>query len=178
MISGHVFIAVSLDGYIAREDGDIAWLLARDDPSEDHGYPAFIQNIDGIVMGRGTFEKVLDFEPWPYPQPIVVLSKTLKTTDLPERLRGKVRILSRDPKAAMAQLDKEGWKRVYIDGGQVIQAFLRENLIQDMVITTVPVLLGGGRSLFGTLSSDISLAHVETKTFPSGLVQSKYRLLK
>jgi dihydrofolate reductase len=176
MITGHVFIATSLDGFIAKPDGDIKWLLERDDPSEDHGYNSFIANVEGIVMGRGTYEKVITMEEWHYSKPVIVLSKTLTKSSVPERLKNKVEILNLSPRELMNHLDKEGWKRVYVDGGQVIQSFLRENLIEDMVITKVPVLIGQGRSLFGNLTKDITLEHLKTISFPSGLVQSHYRL--
>jgi len=178
MISGHVFIACSLDGFIAREDGDIEWLLQRDDPSEDHGYNDFIKDIDGIVMGRGSFEKILTFGEWPYTRPVVVLSKQLVSSPVPDHLKGLVRFSDLSPKAAMEMLASEGWKKVYVDGGQIIQSFLREGLIADMVVTQIPVLIGGGRSLFGSLGKEISLKHIETKSFPSGLVQLKYQVLK
>lgn len=176
MITGHVFIASSLDGFIARKDGDIEWLLTRDDPSEDHGYPAFIANIDGIVMGRGSYEKVLTFETWPYNKPVLVLSKQLAKSAVPEKLKGLVRFSELSPKAAMEMLEGEGKRRIYVDGGQIIQSFLREGLIEDMVVTQVPVLIGEGLPLFGSLRGDVSLTHVSTKAFPSGLVQSLYRI--
>ena len=176
MISGHVFIATSLDGFIARENGDIAWLLERDDPTEDHGYEQFIAAIDTIVMGRGTFETIREVEPWPYTRPIVVLSQTLAGQDVPQNLDGKVRFMHKSPVELMAMLDREGIERVYVDGGLVVQSFLRLGLIADMVITRVPVLLGGGRALFGSLPADIAFTHEETTSFPSGLVQSRYRV--
>lgn len=176
MISGHVFIATSLDGFIAREDGDIGWLLERDDPAEDHGYDAFIKDIDIILMGRGSYETIRHMKPWPCTRPVVVLSASLKDAQLPEEPAGQVRFTDKSPKQAMAMLEAEGHRRVYVDGGQVIQSFLRAGLIADMVITRVPVLLGQGRSLFGTLPSDIRLVHEDTRAFPSGLVQSRYRV--
>lgn len=176
MISGHVFIATSLDGFIARNNGDIDWLLSRDVAEEDHGYNAFIKNIDGIVMGRGSFEKVVTFDPWPYSVPVIVLSKTLTSASVPEKLKGKVRIADLSPREAMNELMKSGWRNVYVDGGQIIQSFLRENLIEDMVLTKIPVLIGEGRSLFGKVTEDVTLTHVETKSFPSGLVQSFYKV--
>jgi dihydrofolate reductase len=177
MITGHVFIATSLDGYIARPDGDIGWLLARDDPQEDHGYAAFIADKDAIVMGRGSYEKVATFDPWPYDRPVFVLSRQLAGTPVPDRLRGKVRFADLAPLDAMRALEQEGVRRVYVDGGQVVQAFLRAGLIEDMVITTVPVLIGAGRKLFGELPGDRDLALVASRSFPSGLVRSTYRLL-
>lgn len=176
MITGHVFIATSLDGHIARADGGIDWLLKRDDPAEDHGYDAFIAGIDAIVMGRGSYEAVRDMDPWPYPRPVLVLSKTLADTDVAAALHGKVRIADLTPEAAMALLEGEGHARVYVDGGQVVQAFLRAGLIADMLVTVAPVLLGGGRRLFGALPGDLALVHEETRSFPSGLVQSRYRV--
>ncbi len=176
MITGHVFIAVSLDGYIARTDGDIGWLIERDDPAEDHGYADFIHKIDVILMGRCTFESVRHFDPWPYSRRVVVLSNSLTDDDVPKALRDKVQVMAAPPAQAMARLEAEGAQRVYVDGGRVIQSFLAEGLIDDMVITRVPVLLGGGRSLFGPLRSDVLLVHDKTVSFPSGLVQSHYRI--
>jgi len=178
MITGHVFIATSLDGYIAREDGDIDWLLSRDNQNEDHGYNEFIKDIDIILMGRNSYEKVLTLGPWGYTKPVVVLSKTLAGKSVPKELEGRVRFMNQPPKEIMAFLSREGVKRVYIDGGQVIQSFLSDQLIDDIVITLVPVLIGTGRPLFGEVKDDISLSHVKTKSFPSGLVQSHYRVSK
>ncbi len=76
----------------------------------------------------------------------------------------------------MQELAHQGVQRVYVDGGQVVQSFLRDGLIADMVITTVPVLIGSGRPLFGALSRDIDLKLVSSRSFPSGLVQSTYQL--
>jgi dihydrofolate reductase len=174
----HVFIATSLDGFIARQDGAIDWLLARDTSSEDHGYNQFIAAIDAIVMGRGTYEKVQEFDPWPYERPVIVLSATLAAAPVPERLTGKVRVVDLSPEDALAMLHAEGCRRVYVDGGKLIQSFLGRGLIEDMVITVVPVLLGSGRPLFGALDADLPLAHGATVAFPSGLVQTRYRVLR
>lgn len=176
MISGHVFIATSLDGFIARDDGDIGWLLQRDDPSEDHGYDAFIADIDAILMGRGSYEAARNMNPWPYTRPVFVLSSSLTDEQLPPELAGKVQLSDELPEQAMAMLEAEGYRRVYVDGGRVIQSFLRAGLISDMTITWAPVLLGAGRSLFGEAAADIPLIHEETRAFASGLVQSRYRI--
>ncbi|MDH0063354.1 dihydrofolate reductase family protein [Leclercia adecarboxylata] len=177
MVSTHVFIAVSLDGYIARQDGDIDWLLQRDDPTEDHGYTAFIADKEWIVMGRGSYEKVLTFKEWPYDRPVLVLSRQLADTPVPEALKGKVQFSRLTPKEVLNDLAAQNVQRVYLDGGQVIQSFLREGLVADIVITTVPVLLGSGKPLFGSLSRDINLTLLSSRSFPSGLVQSHYRLM-
>lgn len=176
MITGHVFIATSLDGYIARPDGDIRWLLERDDPREDHGYTAFIADKDAIVMGRGSYDMVATFDTWPYDRPVIVLSRQLAGAPVPDGLRGKVRFVDLTPMEALRALEREGARRVYVDGGRVVQAFLRAGLIADMVITTVPVLIGAGRPLFGELPHDRDLVLVDSRSFPSGLVQSTYRL--
>lgn len=176
MATAHVFIATSVDGYIARADGDIGWLLARDDPAEDHGYQAFIADKDLIVMGRGCYEKVLTFEEWPYALPVVVVSKQLAGTPVPPALQGKLRFSDLAPAALMDELASQGVRRVYLDGGQLLQSFLRDALVADMVVTTVPVLIGAGRPLFGALARDIDLRLVSSRSFPSGLVQSTWRI--
>ncbi|MBV7515097.1 MULTISPECIES: dihydrofolate reductase family protein [unclassified Pseudomonas] len=176
MITAHVFIAISLDGFIARQDGDIEWLLQRDDPTEDHGYAAFIADIDMIVMGRGSYEKVLTLDTWPYDRPVLVLSEQLADTPVPEALQDKVRFCNLSPKDTIEKLAGQNVRRVYVDGGRLVQSFLREGLIADIVITTVPVLIGSGRPLFGALIKDIDLRLVSSRSFPSGLVQSTYRL--
>lgn len=177
MPTAHVFIATSLDGFIARSDGDIDWLLQRDDPSEDHGYPAFIADKDVIVMGRGSYEKVRTFDTWFYDRPVVVLSEQLADSSVPEALKGKLRFSNLAPKDLMTELESQGVQRVYVDGGRVVQSFLRDGLVTDMVITTVPVLIGSGRPLFGGLERDVDLKLVSSRSFPSGLVQSTYRLV-
>lgn len=176
MTTTHVFIAISLDGFIARPDGDIGWLLQRDDPTEDHGYAAFIADKDIIVMGRGSYEKVLTLDTWPYDLPVLVLSEQLADAPVPEALKGKVRFSNRAPKDAIEQLAGENLRRIYLDGGRLVQSFLREGLVTDMVITTVPVLIGSGRPLFGALTQDTDLRLVSSHSFASGLVQSTYRV--
>lgn len=177
MVTGHVFIAASLDGYIARKDGNLDWLTEYNTVDEDHGYDAFMASVDGLIMGRGTFEKVLTFGDWPYQGPVIVMSSRLTKKDVPKNLKDKVRISNQAPDELMETLDKEGWKKAYVDGGKVIQSFLRAGLISDIVLTRVPVLIGDGLPLFSTLDADIKLNHVETASFPSGLVGSKYQVL-
>ena len=174
MLTGHVFIATSLDGFIARENGEIDWLLQHDQAGEDHGYDAFISDIDAIVMGRGTFEAVRNLGSWFYNRPVLVLSSKLAKRVVPAELDGKVRFTGKSPNEAMAMLEAEGCRRVYVDGGRVIQSFLGLGMVSDMVITRVPILLGTGRPLFGAMQRDIALTHCGTRSFPSGLVQSSY----
>lgn len=177
--TGHVFIATSLDGYIARPGGGLDWLPgmgAGEDAmpeAEDHGYDAFIAGMDGIVMGGATFRVALGFDPWPYALPVVVASRSLADGDVPQALRGQVQIV-RSLEDARAATSAMGWQDAYIDGGQVITGYLAAGAIADMVITRVPVLLGSGLPLFGALPADIRLRHLGTTAFPSGLVQSRY----
>jgi dihydrofolate reductase len=173
MTTGHVFIATSLDGFIARPDGGLDWLQDANAAGEDHGYAAFIETIDGIFMGRETFKVSLGFDPWPYDKPLIILSTKLQLHDLPPHLTDQVSIARSVPEA-VAEGKIRGWRRAYVDGGATIRSFLKEGLVQDMVITRIPVLLGQGLPLFGPLEADVSLRHLETQSFPSGLVQSRY----
>lgn len=177
MTTAHVFIATSLDGYIARPDGEIDWLLQRDNQAEDHGYLDFMADKGAIVMGRGTYETVAHLKPWPYDVPAYVLSKALAETPVPEGQQDKVTFLDLTPAAFLARLDRENIQKVYVDGGQLVQSFLREGLVHDMVITTVPVLIGAGRPLFGSVPKDIDLELMSSRSFPSGMVQCKFRVL-
>ena len=183
VVSGHVFIAVSVDGFIARTNGSIDWLEpARSEPSreaasEDYGYDRFLAEMDSIVMGRGTFEKALTFGAWPYTKPVLVLSSTLSDQNLRSDLQGKVRIANFSHSELLTALSSKGWRRVYIDGGKVIQAFLRAGLVADLVVTRIPILIGDGIPLFGSLPADIHLKHIGTTAFASGFVQSKYGIV-
>ena len=172
-----VFIATSLDGYIARPDGDVSW-LDETEPiggGDDAGYGKFFDSIDVLVMGRGSFEKVLEFD-WPYgTKPVIVLSKNL--TEAPEMLRDRVRIDASTPQELVEKLSQEGYKHIYLDGGQVIQSFLREGLVDDMTLTTIPVLIGEGLPLFGKVEKDKKLRLAESRSWDNGIVQSKYQVL-
>ena len=177
MITGHVFIATSLDGYLARRDGDLDWLMKQKTAGEEHGFAALMDAVDGLVMGRATFQKVLSFGEWPYTKPVVVMSRSLTPGDIPDHLRNKVRLSCQTPKATMQSLDKEGWKAAYVDGGKLVQSFVRDGLVSDITLTRVPILIGDGLPLFGAIDRDIDLEHVSTESFPSGLVTSKYRVI-
>lgn len=176
MPSAHVFIATSLDGYIARKDDDIEWLTSFSSLGEDHGYNAHIAKMDGIIMGRGTYEKVVTFDQWYYEKPVLVLSRSLDPASVPDHLKDKVEVIAATPEGAMDLAASRGWQRIYADGGKLIQSFLRAGLIEDMIVSRIPILLGDGIPLFGPLDQDIALEHIETKSFPSGLVQSHYRV--
>lgn len=169
-------MAMSLDGFIAREDYTLDWLMKQNTDGEDHGYNDFVADMDGIIMGSGSFKTILTFENWPYEKPVIVMSHSLSQADVPAELREKVRISGLDPKALFASLEKEGWQRAYVDGGQIIQSFIKAGLIKDMTITLVPILIGEGRRLFGKTDRDIDLELASTKSFASGLVQTQYNI--
>lgn len=170
--TGHVFIATSVDGYIARPDGALDWLIDRPGPSGDGGYADFAATIDHLLMGRGTYEAVAAFDPWPYTRmKVMVLSSTLATTD--ERVT-VVRSLGE----AVDALTAAGAERVYVDGGKVISCCLAAGLIDDLVITRVPVLLGAGLPLFGALPADVHLESLATVPIGGGMVQERYAVVR
>ena len=173
-----VFIATSLDGFIARPDGSIDWLSDANAvvPSgEDCGYKEFMASVNVLVMGRNTFEQVLTFGAWPYENKrVVVLSS--KPLTVPVELTNTVSASSEAPDVLIERLSAEGAQRLYVDGGVTIQRFMTAGLIDDITITLIPVILGQGRPLFGPIENDIPLVHVATKTFEFGFIQIKYRV--
>ena len=172
-----VYIATSLDGFIARPNGDINWLMEADSSSgkEDYGYKEFSDTVDCMVMGRNSMEMVMGFPEWPYEgKRVVVLSNTLK--EAPSQLRGKVEMYSGTLTELVDNLENDGCKRLYIDGGKVIQSFINAGLITDMTITKIPILLGEGLPLFGKTNHDIKLEHIETNSYASGFVKSSYEV--
>lgn len=172
------FIATSVDGYIAREDGGIDWLERYSDggSGEDYGYGKFIRSVDGIVMGRHTYEKALTFDSWPYgKKPIFVLNR--RGVDIPQEISKTVIPITATPSEVVYQLKEKGFRHLYVDGGKTIQNFLKEGLIDEMIITLVPVLIGGGIPLFGSLPHDVKLKQIKTRRFKDGLVQCRYRVI-
>ena len=167
-----VFIGTSLDGFIARANGEFDFLPA--DGGEPHGYEEFMATVDTIVIGRKTFETVLGMSPWPYGKKrVVVLSS--RPLDF-SAAKGAVEQMSGSPAEIVSKLAASGAQHLYVDGGITIQGFLRAGLIQRLVITRVPVLVGDGIPLFGTLPHDVRLRHIGTKQYPSGLVSSEYEV--
>jgi dihydrofolate reductase len=165
-----VFIATSLDGFIARANDDLDWLPP--DGGEEHGYEAFMATVDALVIGRRTFEKVLTFDTWAYgKKPVFVLSTRPIAPAPPGAV---VERMSGTPDEIVSQLAARGVGHIYVDGGITIQRFLQAGLIQRLIITRIPVLLGDGIPLFGPLERDIVLQHVATRQYASGMVQSEY----
>ena len=174
------FIAMSLDGFIARSDGSIDWLesLNKTVPSnEDCGYAHFMDSVDALVIGRRTFETMLTFPQWPHGEkPVLVLSRSLQR--LPSHLPAQVELSRAAPEEIAFDANSRGWRRLYIDGGELVQSFLRSGLLTDLTITTVPVLLGSGRRLFGELERDVSVRLKSSVAYPFGFVQSVYEVAR
>jgi dihydrofolate reductase len=166
-----VFVGTSLDGFIARRNGDFDFLPA--DGGEPHGYDEFMATVDALVIGRNTFETVLKFPTWPYGKKrVVILSH--RPVNLSAVRGGVVEHMSGEPAEIVAKLASTGAHHLYVDGGITIQRFLRAGLVHRLTITRVPVLVGDGIPLFGPLSGDLRLTHIATQQYPSGLVKSEY----
>lgn len=175
-----VFVATSLDGFIARKDGSIDWLTAANasvPDGEDFGYRDLIKTVDVVVMGRNTFEQVLTFGEWPYGEKrVVVLSS--RSVGIPDGLTGTVSSSSEAPATLIGRLSRQGAKHLYVDGGITIQRFLAAGLVDELTITLIPVLLGEGRPLFGPTGRDVALVLAGTRAFECGFVQLRYRVGK
>jgi len=167
-----VYIGTSLDGFIARKDGNIDWLTQFADKDAIHAYEEFMSRIDVIVIGKGTFEKVLGFPSWPYEKEVFVLSTSIK--EVPDIVREKVTVLSMEPGELLSFLSGKGFSNIYIDGGKVIQGFLKKDLIDELIISKAPILIGSGIALFGYLDIDLLFKHIRTEAYSNGLVRSYY----
>ena len=172
-MTASVFIGISVDGFIARPNGELDFL--PEGGGEPHGYNEFIASVDAIVIGRATFEKVLTLGPWHYGSKRVVILSS-RPADLSAVRGGVVEQMGGPPEEIVSKLAASGAHNLYVDGGITIQRFLRAGLIQRLIITRVPVLIGEGIPLFGSLPQDIPLRHVTTRHYPSGLVQSEYQV--
>ncbi|CCG04228.1 Putative Dihydrofolate reductase [Blastococcus saxobsidens DD2] len=182
--TGSVFLGMSVDGFIARLDGDLSWLTgggetgggetggAPDDgDGGDFGFAEFLSGIDALVMGRATYEFIAPFADWPYRgKPVHVLS-----TSLPAGADPRITV-HRSLDEAVTALDAAGYRRVYVDGGRTVHAFLAAGLVADLTLSRIPVLIGTGLTPFGELAADVPLEHVGTRSFAGGMVQSTYRV--
>jgi dihydrofolate reductase len=171
-----VFIGTSVDGFIARPNGDLDFL--PEGGGEPHGYDEFMAGVDALVIGRKTFETVMSFEAWPYgDKRVVVLSSNPIDLSGAAARGGVVEQMAGSPREIVSRLAASGAEHLYVDGGITIQEFLRLGLVERLIITRVPVLIGDGIPLFGALTRDVRLQHVATRQYPSGLVQSEYLVL-
>jgi dihydrofolate reductase len=167
-----VYIGTSLDGFIARKDGDIDWLVQFANDEAIQAYKEFINEIDAIIIGRGTFEKVLSFPTWPYEKEVFVLSTSIK--QIPDIIKEKVTVLSMRPRELLKYLSDKGFSSIYIDGGKVIQEYLKEDLVDELIIAKAPIILGSGIPLFNYLDNEVQFEHIQTRIQSNGLVRSYY----
>ena len=171
-----VFVGTSLDGFLARPDGSFDFLPA-DGGGEAGGFMEFFATVDALVMGRNTFDVVGAMKEWPYGEKhLVVLSH--RPLDLSNAPDGKAERMDGTPADVVKRLAARGLHRLYVDGGLTIQSFLRAGLVDRITVTTVPVLIGQGIPLFGSLPRDVKLRHVGTRTIPGGMVQSVYEVVR
>lgn len=172
-----VYIATSIDGYIAKKDGGLDWLNDIPNPEgSDFGFNDFIESIDAIIMGRKTFEIVLTFGGWPYTKPVFVLSNTLQS--VPDNLKDKAEILTGTPEAIINEMNSRNYLNLYIDGGKTIQDFLKHDLIDELIITRIPIILGEGIPLFDLLKDEQKYEHIKTDIFNNSLVKSHYKRIR
>ena len=172
-MSNIVYIATSLDGYIARKDGSLDWLMEVPNPeNSDYGFFAFLERIDGIIMGRTTFETVAGFNEWPYTKPVFVLSNTLEA--VPDRFEEKAKVINGDLRELVDSLNNQGYINLYIDGGKTIQGFLKEDLIDELILTRIPRILGSGIPLFAEMDIDLKFELAETEILNEDLLKSTY----
>lgn len=176
-LSGKVFIATSLDGFIAREDHSINWLMDQPEDPDDRSFHEFMETVDGLVMGANSFRTILGFKQWIYEKPVIVLSSSLTNADIPDWIIGDVEISNLNVESLVSSLNARGWSSVYVDGGAVIRSFLKAGYIEEITVTKIPVLIGSGIPLFGEIESDIQLELISSKSTGAGFVQSKYRVM-
>ncbi len=173
-MSNIVFIATSLDGYIADKNNGIDWLHTL--PVADDLYMEFeqhMENVDALVMGRNTYELVASFDmDWPYRKPVFVLSNSL--SEIPFELQEKVSLITGELNEIVVQLKTQGFENLYIDGGITIQHFLAQDLIDEMIITTIPIVLGGGIPLFGTLDESLMFKCIASHCDKVGMSQQHF----
>ena len=169
-----VYIATSIDGYIADKNDGLDWLGIVPNPDgNDFGFAEFMDDIDAVLMGRKTFDVVNAFDgDWPYTKPVFVLTSTLKS--VPAVLEEKVFLISGSLQEVFKSINDKGFSSIYIDGGKTIQSCLEEDLIDELILFQMPILLGGGVPLFGTLSSQLELEHRGTEVFLNAIVKSHY----
>lgn len=169
-----VYIATSLDGYIADKNGNLDWLHSTPNPEgDDLGFHDFMNRIDALVMGRNTFETVCGFDcEWPYSKPVFVISNSL--TSIPDGYQDKAFLVSGELKGILAEINGKGFNELYIDGGKTIQSFMAKDLIDELIITTIPTVLGGGAPLFGELTSPLKFELKSSEVLLDAIVKNHF----
>jgi dihydrofolate reductase len=171
------YLAVSLDGYIADRNGGVDWLNEIPNPDQsDFGFAEFMKSVDAIVMGANTFRVVQSFGVWPYEKPVFVASNSIK--EVPEGYEDRISLVQGEVRQILAGIRNSGYERLYIDGGKLIQNCLQAGILDEMIITYIPVALGGGIPLFAEFANSIQFEHKETEVIGIGLVRSRYLVEK
>lgn len=185
LAKGFVYMATSLDGFVAREDHSLDWLMKYENDKNDTSFEDFNNTIDAIIMGSGTFKTVCgllkdakDSSAIPYKKHIYVMSNTLTQNDIPQLFKDKASIVQSTPKAFMKQLYSKGLTKIYIDGGKLVQSFMNEGLIEELTITQIPILIGKGKRLFGEVEADIDLELISSRPMKPCFLQNHYRIIK
>lgn len=172
-----VYIAQSLDGFIAGPNGELGWLECVNNPeNSDFGFAQFMSGVDALLMGRNTFEKVASFDSWPYEKPVYVASQTLKA--LPSGFEDKAFLITGTLTSMLSSLALKGISSLYIDGGKLIQSALASNEIDELIITTVPIILGDGIRLFAKSEQPIALTLIRSEILLGQLVKNQYLVCK
>ena len=168
-----VFVASSLDGYIATRDGSLAWLEEAAHSDENYGYESFMEDVDALAMGRGTYNHIAHLDPLPFGgRPVFVF------THHPPRPRDGVTFWQETPRRALERWTRMRLGRVYVDGGALISDFLAQGLIDDLVLTKAPLLLGNGLPLFHPIPVSTELRLESVQSWPSGFVNLTYSRVK
>ena len=171
------YLASSLDGYIADSDGGVDWLNSLPNPDKsDFGFSDFMNSIDALLMGANTFKTVQSFGMWPYTKPVFVLSNSIKK--IPDGFEDKIELLKGELKDVLKDLKKKGFENIYADGGVVVKDCLSQNILDEIIITRVPVSLGSGVSLFPLSEISLNFEHLGTEVLGVGLVKSRYQIQK
>jgi dihydrofolate reductase len=168
-----IYIAMSIDGYIARKDGNLDWLMHGHTGDEDYGFKKFINSVDALVLGRNTYQVVSGFDEWPYKgKRVIVLSNTL------QEVRKEAELYGGQLNHLAHQLHSEGIKHVWVDGGITVSKFLEAGLVDHITISIISVFLGSGIPLFRAMDKEQTCRLESTQAYPSGLVQLKYDVVK
>ncbi|MFD0962431.1 dihydrofolate reductase family protein [Pseudofulvibacter geojedonensis] len=174
---GYVFMAASLDGFVARGDNSLDWLMKYEVDENDNSFEEFTKKMDALVMGSGTYKTIVGFNQWPYKMHTYVMSRTLTQYDVPKELQKKVTVKNLKPKELMKFLYENDLKKIYIDGGKLVQSFISKGLISEITLTQIPILIGKGKRLFGELEKDIDLELISSKSMKFGFIQNHYQLI-
>lgn len=166
-----LYVATSLDGYIARANGDIDWLPSSENNEEDYGYNDFYNSIDALVMGSNTYEQILGFTEWAYPGKLsyILTGRNLSAT------RPDILLIKNGIEAVIEDTKKRNYQRIWLVGGaKIIASFIDRQLVDEYIITIIPIILGSGIFLYQSLR-ELHLNLIEVKSYTDGVVQLYYR---